>query len=125
MLVLKVRLKGAGDELSIYKSNCYCRNASGFNFAVGDGQKGNVNPYTEQSIEATRVCNRCGETKPSSEFSKGAGVLNDGYAYWCKACVAKCLVKYDIDRKEEQAAQRAVRNSRRHMRDLRTWLARR
>lgn len=32
-----------------------------------------------------KLCSRCGETKPFSEFHKGAA-FDDGYQRYCKSC---------------------------------------
>lgn len=39
------------------------------------------------ATETARLCRRCSETKPASDFSKGDGA--DGLASWCKPCAAE------------------------------------
>lgn len=34
-----------------------------------------------------KICSRCGDKKPVSQFSKHSVPRNDGVSYWCKACV--------------------------------------
>lgn len=54
------------------------------------------------SSVTSKVCSKCGEEKPTSEFTKRKR-SKDGIAYWCKVCTRHHSTKYFETHKEEHA----------------------
>ena len=50
----------------------------------------------------TKRCTKCDRTKPLEEFSKNRS-NKDGFAYWCKSCMAVYHKKYFAAHKEARA----------------------
>ena len=48
---------------------------------------------TNEWTEETKVCSRCGKTKPLSEFNKDSSA-KDGLQHWCR----QCQKEYDAER---------------------------
>lgn len=55
-----------------------------------------------------KTCNRCGETKPITEFGKSAST-RDGLNYWCKHCNSIAATKWAAANRDKVNAAKAKR----------------
>ena len=71
----------------------------------------------KNTIEATKVCKKCNEDKPLSEYNKRKGA-KDGHRNDCKACVkAKNKAHYEANHERILAEQKAYREANREKRN--------
>ena len=75
-------------------------------------------------MESSKVCGKCKQEKPRSEFHKGRG--KDGLRSWCKACVAEYNRQHYQDNiehhREYQREWQAT--DRRRLRNQQNWFKR-
>ena len=54
-----------------------------------------------ETLQATKICSRCGDPKPTSEFGRNFDMA-DNLKSWCKECEKVRARNYDRSRTEEK-----------------------